>query len=298
MNKNVLFLVTKESDKTIKFVETINNKSKGVNVNLGLLDDVKIKIDTSKEEPNIEITLKNQSLQEFDFITFRPWMKSNKTEIVYTLSKYFQNQNIKFADSFSADISYSFKIFQNVVLALNGYNIPKSLYIPSTHLQECYTEILDFLGEKFVIKASASDKGKNNFLIDSEEKFNEIMSSELNMELDYICQEFIENNFDYRILVTNYKTGSVERRIRQNENEHRNNASVGGIEEFISKNEIDQSYLEMSEKIAKLFRIDICGIDIIVSRDNKPYILEANSLPGITYGSTEEDAIIEYFNNI
>jgi len=136
-------------------------------------------------------------------------------------------------------------------------------------------------------------------LIKNEEDFNKIprLINGFENNINFIFQEFIPNDFDYRILTLKDSVGSVEKRIRQNKDEHRNNHFLGAKGEYVKVENTDNNLKEISIKAAKAMKRDIAGVDIIVNKENgEIYVIEVNPFPGITWDTGyEEDALTSYF---
>lgn len=143
------------------------------------------------------------------------------------------------------------------------------------------------------------DKGKGVFLLqkmpDFEELFNK--TEETNQ---FLFQKFYPNDGDYRILVLGYQVKTWEKRIRKAD-AFRNNASLGGDEEFYPPENIPPELAQISIQGAKTLNLQAAGVDILTdSKTGKNWILEVNHSPGFTYEgeyAPEPGAAAEYIKS-
>jgi len=192
------------------------------------------------------------------------------------------------------------KLSQTVHLGIHKLPIPKSYYIDSSRINaEIVSEIFKRLQTKTIImKGVSNHRGENNFSVSSVQEVLKI--AHLN-DNQFIFQEYIPNDFDYRLLVLGDRVRIAEMRKRLDNTTHLNNISQGAAEIFIPLESLSKEIIEMAVKSAKLFNLDVAGVDIIVSKETqKPYILEVNPSPAFTYtdSSPEFNALREYFTEL
>src|SRR5690606_37745031 len=126
-------------------------------------------------------------------------------------------------------------------------------------------------------------KGNLNFKVNSEAVVIYTLAQHANT--NFIYQEFIPNDFDYRIVVLGQsRIGSIDKRTRQNLKDHRNNVALGATEFFIEPNEFEGDDLKKLAIDASIAcGVEVAGVDIVLStRNNKAYLMEINSSPGFT----------------
>ena len=95
----------------------------------------------------------------------------------------------------------------------------------------------------------------------------------------FILQEFIPNDVEYRYVISDYKLRRVEQRWHNESEEFRNNSCLGAREETIDLSTIEPFIREESERSARVFKRDLCGLDII-KNNGKYYFVEVNQTPG------------------
>lgn len=206
----------------------------------------------------------------------------------YIFSKYLETKNIPFVDSYHAFTRERGKLIQMFLLATNGVNIPKTYYSPVYDLAKIRNAI-NFLNFPIVIKLTNKERGKGVFLAKNEKDLCRTLNKNKKEEL--ILQEFVDNDFDYRILVLGYKTKLGEKRIRTDEKEFRNNTCLGAREEFLTAGAIPKEIRRISEQSAKIMNIQVCGVDVIESRKGKAYVIETNFAPSFTLGDKVSDEL-------
>lgn len=96
---------------------------------------------------------------------------------------------------------------------------------------------------------------------------------------DNIYQNLIENNGDYRILCLGGKVLGVIKRTSKGGG-FKNNVSQGGVVENIKDEVIYNKLSKIALKVASIFSLDFCGVDIIYDTVNNKYLfLEVNNYP-------------------
>lgn len=138
--------------------------------------------------------------------------------------------------------------------------------------------------------------GSDNWLIKSEQDLIDAM--EAVPDGSFVLQQFIPNEFDYRILVFGGKPRLAIKRSRVSDDTHVNNTSKGGEGRLIDLKDMDKLILDLAVKAAEAVgRLELGGVDIIIdSNTGKPYVLEVNKSPQIETGSNI-DKKLEVFSD-
>lgn len=205
----------------------------------------------------------------------------------YILAKYFQKRSISYIDSFHSFTRERGKLIQMFLLAINGLEIPKTYYSPVYDRKKIFNAI-KFLQLPIVIKLSNKDRGEGVFLAKNQREILKILAENQNEEM--IFQEYIENEFDFRILVLGNKAALGEKRIRTDKNDFRNNASRGAREEFFPSQKISKRMKEIAQQSSKVMQIEVCGVDII-KKENKLFVIEVNFSPSFTLNEEISDEL-------
>ena len=67
---------------------------------------------------------------------------------------------------------------------------------------------------------------------------------------------------------------AVASMTRQNDNDFRANVELGGIAKY---QPVDDSFLSLAEKCAKVLDLDYAGVDLLVGKNGQPLVCEVNS---------------------
>lgn len=197
----------------------------------------------------------------------------------FVFSKHLETKKVPFIDRYHAVTGVRNKLIQMFLLATNGISIPKTYYTPVYDAKKI-KNAARFLQFPVVVKFTYMERGEGVFLAKDAKKLRQIL--EKNKEQEIILQEFLDNDFDYRILVLGHKTHLGETRTRTDKKEFRNNACQGATEEFFPADEVTDDMKKISEHSSRIMNIQVCGVDIIKSREGKLYVIEVNFSPGFT----------------
>ena len=220
--------------------------------------------------------------------------RAGKYQPIATLiARFLKKRNIPFVDTYHVYGSINGKLAQMFVLAENNLLIPKT-YFSLTYTREKLARASEFLKFPIVAKKILSRQGKGVYLLKTQDElFSFIDKAE---HEKFILQEFIPNESDFRIFITGTVVGALEERIRQNGEEFRNNASLGGREIYSDPNKISVPLRELALQAAQVLHIEVAGVDIVVSSMNKKmYLFEVNKSPGFTPEDPQSTEIISLF---
>lgn len=249
-----------------------------------------IKIDIIKDK--INLTIENKDITKYDYVWIQSgWTTSHMAYLVHLYLKYNKvphnrtNTNVtKLSDIF--------------FLASKGISVPNTYFQNGLKITEKeITEIENVCGFPCIYKILAGSLGVDVFLIESKEDIKRIVMKNRKFN-KYIFQEFIPNEFDYRVVVSNNEPLSVCKRIRVKD-KYRNNVALGAKEVFMDIKETPKNVLEMAIDSARALRLKWAGVDIISDKNTKNnYVLEVNRRPGLTRKSTEIQALYSYLREL
>lgn len=257
-------------------------------------DDVEILVSSDK----FEIKIDNKNISEYSYI-YLVNTHLNR-ELAVSLAIGLEYNKLNFSDPLLAFPYSGGKLIQFTYLKKSNLPFPKTYFVSTKKLKNNNLAYIEkIFNYPFIFKSTTGSKGSENYII--RDRKNLLSIKDLIIDSDfytnYVFQEYIPNDFDYRILVLRNKCYSVIKRIRQNMADFRNNSALGALEvsEPITDLNLDICNIALNSTIA--LKIDIAGVDIVVDKyTQRPYLLEINSSPGITIGSNEEKSITEYFN--
>jgi glutathione synthase/RimK-type ligase-like ATP-grasp enzyme len=275
LDSNKKYNVNKTVEILSKTLASANTQSE-----TAFFKDVEFFIKTS----HVEAFIGEKTIKNFSTIFFRK-VGSYKNE-AYVLANLASRNKINFLDKIYEHSNESSKMKQTFTFAVNDVSVPKTYYSPEYSSQKIKRAV-EFLGLPVVIKFSKSNKGKGVFMAKSEEEIADIMEDD---GREAIMQEFLPNEFDYRILVLGSKAVIAEKRKRTEAEEFRNNVCLGAKEEFLRIEDVSKDIISLAERAALAANIQVAGVDV-VSSGEKNYILEANRTPAFTH--TEESLEIK-----
>lgn len=294
--KKLLILVGKIGPKKEFFTEYIaKNLPKDNKVVLARFSDLVFSIEGEKVEIIIEGT--DYKINEFDLVYFR---RAGGTflSLAGTLAIYLEKLKIKFFDTSFKNIGPAGdKLTSYFKLSLAGLPTIPAYFCWHSKIEEKRQEIMGKLGLPLVAKQLSSQRGKGVFLIKKIDDFK-ILNKDF-PECEFLFQRFYPGKNEYRLLVLGEAIGSFERKIRTDPKEFRVNLALGADEEYIEIKKIPGQMESIAIKAAQALDIQIAGVDILVDKNDKIWLLEVNRGPGLTYDpqiSPELDSLASFFN--
>lgn len=191
-----------------------------------------------------------------------------------SIAKYCRSQGIFVFDNHLSEVKYLInKKIDTANFTLEGVKMPVTRFFPT------YEEILNFeFTYPHIVKGINTGQGKNVFKVDSLvelENAVHVFEAKEKKASSIMFQEFIDYKADLRVFVLGDKVLGAMRRIPKN-GEFRANYSLGGdVEVFEASNEIKNSALAA----ARACNLDYAGVDILIDKEEKLFVLEANRNP-------------------
>lgn len=263
-------------------------KQKKITLDIASIKDILLEI-----EDNIpKITIKDKDLVKYDYI----WIQSgwNTTHMAYLLHLYLKSKNIPHN---KVGINRT-KLSDILSLSLKSIPVPNTFFHNGLKIDEENIQKIEKVCKiPCIYKTSLGSLGSDVYLINKDIDIQKTIK-ENGKYNRYIFQEYIPNNFDYRVVVANNKPTSVCKRTRIKD-KYRNNVALGAKEEFINLWDVPNNILEIATKSAKLLKLNWAGVDIVTNKDtNKDYVLEVNRRPGLTEKSSEVSAAYRYIKGL
>jgi RimK family alpha-L-glutamate ligase len=233
-----------------------------------------------------------------EWTTIFPRKVGRHSGLAFILASCARKNKILFLDRFRESTNDITKLVQMFLFSVNKIPIPKTYY-SSVYLPKQLGRAIEFLKFPIVIKQCNTSKGEGVSLVRNKKmlqsKLAEITKNDPKKEI--ILQEFISNDFEYRIFVTGNKIAVAEKKIRTNEEEFRNNVHLGAKEEFLDVNKVKKNIIKVALRAAKVTNVQISGVDIAEDADGNPVVFEVNSCPSFTLDSrisNEVEKLAEY----
>jgi RimK family alpha-L-glutamate ligase len=208
-----------------------------------------------------------------DFVI--PRMGSDTTYYAFSVIRQLQYLGSYICNDFDGIYSVKDKLYMHQLLSRSKLSSPKTMLAKyPISVQVVKREI----GFPLVIKNVTGTQGTGIYLCESENKFVDIMELiySNNSKANIILQEFIKNSYgkDLRVFVVGGKVvGCMQ---RQSSSGFKANYSKGAN---VSPFELTPEIEWLSTETAKLFNLDIAGIDLLFDKGEFK-ICEANSSPG------------------
>jgi hypothetical protein len=125
-----------------------------------------------------------------------------------------------------------------------------------------------------IVKKRISSRGRQLYVIKSEEDLQRFLGS--NDPDGFLFEEFIDIAKDVRVLLIGHGiVGAVERRIREKDSDGLTGIGVKVTNTFEVPEDIRRKVVEVSKSIGS----DICGIDFVIDRSGKAFLIECNVSP-------------------
>ena len=176
------------------------------------------------------------------------------------------------------------KLFTKKMLTANNHQTPDFLILDDT---TTFSEISDTLGSPFIIKPCSQGSSLGIFIIKDEDQYNEKY-----LEIDQLNDWIIaEKYFDGPEYTAGFLAGKVLPLVKidaSNEEFYNYEAKYFSDEtKYICPSELDKEVEESIKKecliIFELFNIRGWGrMDFFLNDENRPVILEINTVPGMT----------------
>ena len=300
--KNILVLFSYRSHKR-GYIEMLFErlvKSAATNSNLsfsrGSLSDLHIMIKDGSM--SIVEALSMRNLGSFDLVYFELWYKAQQQALA--AARYLDRQNVPYFSKEIHQILPMTKVGELSVLADQSIPLPDTFMSSAREIKKVFKSNPP-IAFPLIVKAADGYGGKNNYLVHTYGELKTILSE--NKTLQFVIQEYIANDCDYRCLVLGGEIAFVLRRSRdKNSSTHLNNTSAGAEGEAVDLDTLPQDAQAFVLKAAKVLnRYEFAGVDLMLEKGtNKPYILEVNQTPQIEIGAEVDkkmNAMLKYMTD-
>jgi glutathione synthase/RimK-type ligase-like ATP-grasp enzyme len=219
-----------------------------------------------------------------NLVHFKNW--TYEPEEAGLLAKYLESRGVAFLNSEVNNGLAQTKITQMFVLAQGGMPVPNTLYAKKNIIKTFFEKGLpDGFKLPIIMKANDGSRGDDNYLIKTADQALKILNAEASSDKEFVLQNFIENDGDYRFLFIGLEEDPLVFKRTASGESHLNNTSKGGHGEFIDLASLNPLALEYARKSAQLLKREIGGTDIIIDKQSgKHYVLEVNGTPALATG--------------
>ncbi len=170
-------------------------------------------------------------------------------------------------------------------------NIP-SLFSTHAIMRSMIQNDQVFIPYPLIIKDNNGRKGRLNFIAHDKTQALDVLDQ--HKDVDFIIQQFIENDGDYRVLVIGGEPKlAIQRRAA--DGSHLSNTSQGGAATIVPLDSFSPSVLDDVRRSVELEDLQIAGVDLMFdSHSGQHYVLEVNSSPQLATGAFPELKVEEY----
>lgn len=171
----------------------------------------------------------------------------------------------------------------------NNIPTPKTYFVPK---ERCFDSkaIKSILADRpLVLKAIFSDNGECVYRVHNYTEFRKRLHTIIkkNPASPIVAQEFVPNrNRSYRATLVGFKLAQFVEKIGTNWKQTGN-----GKKERFRTLKIDGKTRKLCERSARIFGMDICGLDLLKS-GNQWYVIEANSCPALDFIYADEKRLV------
>lgn len=232
--------------------------------------------------------------KDYDLVFFRGKLAID-INVASTVAHYLKKFNIPHVNTAHSGRRAVGKVPQMFQLLDLGLPFPKTASASDKYLPSLVKEHFIY---PVIVKDVHGSHGNFNFLARDEQHLKTILSD--NPDIEFMVQEFIENDGDYRVLFIGSHTAIIHRKGQ--EGSHLNNTSVGGQATLVPNKDFPQQIIDDSRKFADYCNYEIAGVDAIIDKNSgKHYFLEINSQPQLASGAfvdLKSKLLADYFTQL
>ncbi|MBN2015226.1 ATP-grasp domain-containing protein [Candidatus Dojkabacteria bacterium] len=271
----------------VKIEEIKKDLGENIEIFRGRFSDIEFRFNCE-----LRILHNGRDIKEYDFV----WLSSlfGARDISRAISVYLDYHDVP-----HTKVNYgegTSKLVDLTWFDLHKLPIPNSFFQNKCNKKEKVDLIADLCGFPVIVKDTQGSRGKNSHLIHSKEELVNILDK-LPENKGFIFQQFIPNDYDWGILVSNGEVISAEKSYRS-KSEFRNNACWGAKEVFQDIKDVSSEVKRIAVDACRLLDLEWGRADIVIDRvTSKPYLLEMNRFPGMTINSPEVKAFSSFLKN-
>ncbi|MDQ3123927.1 MAG: RimK/LysX family protein [bacterium] len=287
IKRNHLTVLTSRIDKeSEQFFTLVKKEVEGTEINLIHYDDLAFWFD---DQPKITLVSTGQDLADTKIIYFKNYKKY--PEHAVAVAQYARYRNVVFRDEEVGRFISTSKLSEMMLLNTHGLPIPRGVAMASDIMIKHADEVITYVGLPLVLKDVFSDRGKNNYFIESKEELTSRLKSSAK-ECYFVAQKYVPNNGFSRVLVLGKdsvmmvdRSQAVSKKL---ERRHLNKPLGGANAKLVDAGKVPSKLSAMATKASEVLQRQIAGVDLIQDIASKKwYILEVNYNPGMVGSSFE-----------
>ena len=251
-----------------------------------------IRIDFRQGSTKVWLAESGMELKEFDFVYYKSFFRYS--ELAGVIAAYLDRNNVKYVCSELRGHIPLTKLSQLSRLSLANLPIARTVFMLHDQWASEFSRISNSLKIPFIFKSTDGSAGDENYLIRSEEEFHAALVAY--PDLEFVAQEFIENDSDLRVLIMGAEIKLIIKRQRTDPAiTHLNNTSQGANAFLVPVGELNAKHQEIALRAAEVMDREIAGVDLLFELESgQPYILEVNASPQIASGTFTEEKLALY----
>lgn len=244
----------------------------------------------------LEIFIGRKKLSDFNLVYFRK-TGSKYLSLAAISALYLDLNNIPYIDSIFKNLGpFGNKLYSLAKLALGGLPVIPTLFCSRDSMDRNIDYVEKSFGYPLISKDVVLQKLKGVYVIRNKEDV-----TELPRDHNFILQKFIGIKAEYRLLVLGDKVRVVHTKVQRSyENLRVDYLDQNAKEEYLKVDKIPEWYKKIAVESAKLLRLEIAGVDLVVDEDNRVWVIEVNRGPGLNQDpriSPELPEISKYLYN-
>jgi len=196
---------------------------------------------------------------------------------VEPLGQYLKSLGIKVFDNNLFSHKYSInKVFDITKLIFSGVNVPDYYH------SRTYAGLFDYaktMKYPAIIKTAGTGKGAEIYMIENVSEMAEVLKKRQDKGVrprKIVIQNFVDYKYDLRVLVIGERMYCMRRIPKKGD--FRANFSLGGSVELF---QITPEIRDLTRRAIKSIGLEVAGVDILIDKKGKLYILEVNHTPGM-----------------
>ena len=292
-NKLVLVLFSRKNHKEASYKRIFSIlqraailQNKPLDFRISTLDSLWIEIINNKLI--VTDAVSGKDLSEYDFVDFNWWGRAKQYALAAAI--YLKRCGIPFLTENLTSLEASSKIGEMALMSDKGIPLPRTFISGGAQILEAFKDKprIDY---PVIVKGAEAFGGRDNYLVKDYEELVRVIDD--NQGVDFLVQEFIPNDCDYRCLVLGDEVKLILKRSRNDSKTHVNNTSSGGKGEVVPINSLNENALKCVLDAARVQGCQqFCGVDLMFNNETgEPYILEVNQTPEIEEGAEPEKKI-------
>lgn len=220
-------------------------------------------------------------IAEFDLVHLRNIDKSvNLLDYARAITAYVEHHGHKVVEETDKGLAHG-KLSQMVLFNLGALPTPRT--VASWDQATLEKMALDAFRFPMIVKANNAMKGSDNHLVNSRDELSSVLAQ--NPDTQYVVQEYIPNDGDYRVLFGGYSQQPLAFKRLRIEGSHLSNTSKGGESILCTIDELKDGY-DIALNAARAVDREFTGIDIMRNQaTNEWVLLEANVNPALSMGA-------------